>query len=109
MAVYICFKSSEESLKDEEEKKSLLLDIKPVFAKSPLARPDFGYEKVDIDLRQTPIEFIKHPDNDYLYLTYKIEREFFNNERELKLLMDLNELEKTFGKDKIATISDVRA
>lgn len=88
-------------MKDEEEKKSLLLDIKPVFAKSPLGRPDFGYEKIDIDLRQTPKEFIKHPDNDYLYLTYKMDRHFFSNERELKLIMELHELEKSFGKDKV--------
>ena len=42
-SVYICFKCTKESLKEEEEKQTLWLDIKPVYAKSPLARPDFGY------------------------------------------------------------------
>ena len=93
--VYLCFKCTQDSLKDEEEKKTLLLDIRPVFAKSPLARPDLGYQKIDIDLRQTPKEFIKHPDNDYLYLTFKTGSHYYTNERELQLNMDLYQMEKT--------------
>ena len=40
-----------ESLKFEEEKKSLLIDIKIIVGKSPLIRPDYGYEKINVDLR----------------------------------------------------------
>ncbi len=105
-AVYICFKNTQEELKDEEEKKNLLLDIRPVFAKSPLARPDFGYQKIDIDLRQIPSEFIKHPDNDYLYITYKSNQHFFSNERTLKLILSLHELEKTYANSKYSNISE---
>ena len=41
--IYFCFKCTKERLNNEEENKTLLLDIKPVFSNSPLARPDFGY------------------------------------------------------------------
>ena len=71
-----------------------------------MARPDFGYQKIDIDLRQTPSEFIKHPDNDYVYISYKSNEHFFSNERMLKLMMNLYELEKSFGKDKISTVTE---
>ena len=68
---YLCFKHSEDRLKDEEEKKSLLIDIKPLIGKNPLIRPHFGYEKIGIDLRQIPIEFIRQPNNDYVFLSYQ--------------------------------------
>jgi hypothetical protein len=48
---YICIKHSKDNLKDEEEKKTLLTDIKSVIGKNPLIRPDIGYEKIDVDLR----------------------------------------------------------
>lgn len=79
-----------------------------MFGKSPLIRPAFGYKKIDIDLRQTPKEFIKHPNNDYVFLTFKTDEHFFNNERELTLLMHLFELEQSNDFEKIQLIEDVR-
>jgi len=35
----------------KKKKKTLLLDIKPIFGKSPLISSDFGYEKIPLDLR----------------------------------------------------------
>lgn len=44
---------------------------------------------------------------EYVYLTYKNDRDFYNNERELYIMMDLWELDKTYNKDrKVCTIED---
>lgn len=48
---YLLVKHSGESLKDEEEKKTLLTDVKPLFGRNPLIRPDIGFRKIDCDLR----------------------------------------------------------
>ena len=56
-----------------------------------------------------PKEFIKHPDNDYLFLTYKSDTNFSSNERELRLLMNLSELEKSFNTLKGNSIPEIRA
>ena len=68
---YMVFKHSEDCLKDEEECKSLLVDIMPIVGKNPMIRPSFGYEKIDVDLRQVPADFIRVLSNDYVYLTSK--------------------------------------
>jgi len=36
----------------------------------------WGYKKIDSDLRQVPSEFIKAPNHDYVYLTYKTDELF---------------------------------
>ena len=48
---YICFKKTLNSFYDESEEKTILTDVKPLTGKSPHLRPDFGYEKLPIDLR----------------------------------------------------------
>ena len=68
---YICYRHSKEYLKDDEEKKTLLIDLEPLPGKHPLIRANFGFEKIDVDLRQVPKEFIKLPNMDYVYLTKK--------------------------------------
>lgn len=66
---YICYRHSKDCLKDEEEKKTLLIDLEPLPGKHPLIRPNFGFEKINLDLRQVPKEFVKLPNMDYVYLT----------------------------------------
>lgn len=68
---FLCFKTSKDSLKDDEEKKSLLIDLEPIVGKHPSIRPNFGFEKIDLDLRQIPKEFLRIPNNDYVFLTKK--------------------------------------
>lgn len=68
---YLCFKTSKDSLKDDEEKKSLLIDLEPIVGKHPSIRPNFGFEKIGLDLRQIPKEFLRIPNNDYVFLTRK--------------------------------------
>jgi hypothetical protein len=71
MGVFLCFKQTSDSLKDDNDKKTLLIDIKPLHGKNPLMRPDFGYQKIDLDFRQVPLEFIRLPNNDYLFMQIK--------------------------------------
>ena len=66
---YICYRHSRDCLKDEEEKKTLLSDLEPLPGKHPLIRANFGFEKINLDLRQVPKEFVKLPNMDYVYLT----------------------------------------
>lgn len=68
---FICYRHSKECLKDEEEKKTLLIDLEPLPGKHPLIRPNFGFEKINLDLRQVPKEFVKFPNMNYIYLTKK--------------------------------------
>ena len=77
MGVFICIKQTQDALKDENDKKTLVTDIKPLFGKNPMIRPDLGYQKVELDLRQTPSEFFRLPNNDYIFMTYKEDKEFF--------------------------------
>lgn len=58
------------------------------------------------DLRQTPKEFIRSPNMDYLFLTYKVERFFHINEREIQILVAFNSLEKTYIREKSLNIDD---
>lgn len=51
MIPWLCLKHSDESLKNEEEKKTLVTDFLPLLSKSYLIRPPFGFEKIDVDLR----------------------------------------------------------
>jgi len=122
---YICYRHSKDCLKDEEERKTLLIDLDPLPGKHPLIRANFGFEKINLDLRQVPKEFVKLPNMDYVYLTkkylnsknkkiyifncFRTDKEFFNNERELQLLMNLYDLEKSFGNNKIVTIEDEKS
>ena len=43
---------------------------------------------------------------DYVYLTYKIDKYFHINEREIQILFNFNILEKTFLKEKSLSIED---
>ena len=68
---YIVLSHSKESLENEEEKRTLLTDIKPLIGRNPMVPSDWGYKKIPFDLRQVPAEFIKAAGHDYVYLTYK--------------------------------------
>lgn len=98
---YLCFRQSETALKEEGEKKTILSDIRPLLSKSALVRPDYGFTKLDTDLRQVPKEFGRMSNIDYVYFSYKNDGEFFKTERLTYILDALNKLENTFGKLKI--------
>lgn len=68
---YICYRHTRDCFKNEEEKKTLLVALEPLPGKHPLIRANFGFEKIEVDLRQVPKEFVKLPNMDYIYLTKK--------------------------------------
>ena len=71
MVPFLCLRHSRNGLRDEEEKKSLVVDFLPILGKSYLVRPKFGFEKLSVDLRQVPQQFYKLPNLDFVYLGYK--------------------------------------
>ena len=103
---YICFQQSDNRLTNENEKKTILTDIRPIISRSPFIRPDFGYHKIDVDLRQVPKEFIKLNDIDYVFLSYKTDGKFFNTEKLTYIFDNLNKLESTLNKNRITTEID---
>lgn len=46
------------------------------------------------------------PNNDYVYLTYKTDKYFHLCERDLQIILSLNELEKSANKEKVSTPED---
>jgi len=99
---WLCLKHSKESLKDEEEKKSLVIDFLPVLGKSFLVRPKFGFEKINLDLRQVPPQFYKIQNLDFVYCTFKADRMYYICERELYILKHLEEVEKSYKGSKVS-------
>ncbi len=83
-------------LKNEEEKKSLLTDMRPLVGKSKLIRPDCRFNKIECDLRQNYQEDIKDVNAEYVFLTYKSEEFYFINEREVHILNAFWNLEQTY-------------
>ena len=71
MVPYIILYHSRNSLEDENERKTIITDVGPLIGKNPIVPARWGYKKIDLDLRQVPPEFIKAPNHDYVYLTYK--------------------------------------
>jgi hypothetical protein len=103
---YLCFRKSTTALMDENEKKSILSDIKPLISKSSLVRPDYKYHKLETDLRQVPKEFGKMSNIDYVYLSYKTDGDFFRTERLTYIFDALNRLENTLGKIKVNSFAE---
>ena len=54
MVPYIILSHSENSLENEEEKKTLIVDVEPIVGKNPMVPPKLGYTKINMDLRQVP-------------------------------------------------------
>jgi len=98
---YICFQQSADKLKNENEKKTVLSDIKPIISRSPFIRPDYGYQKINVDLRQVPTEFIKLNNIDYVFLSFKTDAKFYSTEKLCYIFDNINRLEQTLNKNKI--------
>lgn len=63
-------KYSDDNLKNEEEKLKIVTDIKPIFGRNPMIRPDSKFEKLPLELRQTPSVFIRSPNMEYVFIEY---------------------------------------
>lgn len=48
---WLCVKHSVDGLKNDEEKKTLVTDIQILNGKNPFVRPNYGFDKIEVDLR----------------------------------------------------------
>ena len=103
---YLCFQQSEGGLSEESEKKSLVVDLKPIISRSPFIRPEYGYKKIDMELRQVPKEFIKLNNIDYVFVSYMNDDHFYSTEKLVYIFKSMHELENTLNKNKIASELD---
>lgn len=80
--------------------------MKPLIGKNPIVPPSWGYNKIPIDLRQVPEQFLKSSTHDYVFLTYKNDDLFFNCSKHVKILNALNALENTLISAKVENVQD---
>lgn len=73
---------------------SYLSDIKPIVEKWVYVRPDHGYKRLNVDLRQTPTEFLSLPNMFYTYLQIKSENDININLSTIEILESLFKLEQ---------------
>jgi len=85
--------------KDSQPGKQIT-DVKPLIAKHPDAQPPLDYHKVPLDLRQTPSEEERRPNNTYVYLCYKNEEKLVSLERNYRVMKALRRLEQDKAKEK---------
>ena len=78
----------------------MITDVSPVIGKNPMVPAKWGYKKIDLDLRQVPPEFIKAPNHDYVYLSFKTDELFHISERHIQIIDAFVELENTFNQKK---------
>ncbi len=56
--------------------------------------------KLPLDLRQVPKEFVKNLNNTHLFMCTKIDREFFNQRREMQILNKMLRLQESLASEK---------
>ena len=97
MVPYIILSHTENGLENEQEKKTMIIDVEPIVGKNPMVPPRLGYTKLNMDLRQVPEEFIKMPGQSYIYLTYKTDYQFHLSSRLIELFNAFVDLENSFN------------
>ncbi len=93
---FVVFKRTSNALKDEDEQLSLITDVQCLVSKDPYLLPQSGYVKIPIDLRENPTELIGLGTREYIYLAYKTERDFRMAERDIEIVKNLLELERSW-------------
>ena len=78
----------------------------PMISNSPLKRPPLGFEKINIDLRQVPKNFIKLTNIEYMFLAKKVDKLFLPTQRKIFILHNYWKLENSFGKRELKTEED---
>lgn len=79
---------------DDEGRLSLIIDFQVILAKHPDAKPPEGYTKIPIDLRGTPTENERYPNNTYIFICYRTEENLQVLMREYYTLQSLRKLEQ---------------
>lgn len=93
---YLVFRRTANSLIDEEDCLSIVTDVIVIQGQDPLLRAPLGYNKIEVDLRQTPKDLERVPNLDYVYVCYKTDKQLALAERDLLILRRLAELQKSF-------------
>lgn len=93
---FIVFRRTANALKDEEEQLTLITDVKCMICKDPHLPSPVGYTKIPVDLRDNPKELVGLGTREYIYLAYKTERDFRLAERDLEVVKNLLELERSY-------------
>lgn len=90
------FRRTANSLIDEEDSLSIITDLQIIMGQDPHLRAPLGYQKIPLDLRQTPKDLERVPNLDYVYICYKTDKPLVIAERDLLILRRLAELEKSY-------------
>lgn len=87
---------------------SYISDIKPLLKNWVYVRPDFGYERINVDLRQVPQEFINLPNMFYTYITVKRQKNIEMCKAITEILENLYELEDSVENSKVKNDLELR-
>ena len=98
---------SKQTPDDDEGRLSLIVDIQVLYSKHPDIKPPEGYTKIPIDLRGTPAESERYPNNTYIYLCYKTEESLQVLIREFYTLASLRKLEQNKDSTDIEKINKI--
>lgn len=85
---------SRQSPENDEGRLNIIIDVQVILSKHPDARAPEGYTKIPIDLRGTPMESERFPNNTYIFLCYKTEESLQILIREFNTLTSLRKLEQ---------------
>ena len=80
-------------LSKENNQLNLLTSIVPLVSKHPDVIAHLNYVKIDVDLRQTPRDIERVPNNTYVYLTYQTDQKDWFLERDFQIMAILRRLE----------------
>ncbi|CAG9327873.1 unnamed protein product [Blepharisma stoltei] len=71
-----------------------IIDVQAIISKHPDVTPPEGYIKIPIDLRQTPEDQERVPNNTYVYICYRTEEKVHSLQRDYRVLHTLRALEQ---------------
>ena len=86
---------SKQSPDDDEGRLNLIVDIQVILSKHPDVKSPEGYTKLKLDLRGTPSDSERYPNNTYVFLCYKTEENLQVLIREFYTLITLRKLEQS--------------
>lgn len=86
---------SKQTPDDDEGRLNLIVDVQVMLSKHPDIKPPEGYTKILLDLRNTPLESERYPNNTYVFLCYRTEEKLQVLIREYYTLATLRKLEQS--------------
>mmetsp|Transcript_9422 Transcript_9422/g.8926 ORF Transcript_9422/g.8926 Transcript_9422/m.8926 type:complete len:159 (-) Transcript_9422:3342-3818(-) len=93
---YIVFRRTANSLIDEEDCLSVVTDVMVLMGQDAHLRAPIGYQRIEVDLRQTPKDLERVPNLDYVFICYKTDKMLATTERDLLIFRKLADIEKSY-------------